>query len=35
MTRRDGPAIEIDVELPVELPTLAQVLRGAARRHDL
>jgi GNAT superfamily N-acetyltransferase len=30
--RREGPAIEVDVELPVELPTLEHVLREAARR---
>jgi GNAT superfamily N-acetyltransferase len=31
--RREGPAIEVDVELPVELPTLEHVLREVARRH--
>jgi GNAT superfamily N-acetyltransferase len=31
--RREGRAIEVDVELPVELPTLAHVLREAAGRH--
>jgi len=30
VTRRDGPALEIDVELPVELPTLEHTLREAA-----
>lgn len=30
VTRRDGPTIEIDVELPVELPTLEHTLREAA-----
>ena len=33
MTRRDGPAMEIHVELPVELPTLEHTLREAARGH--
>ena len=32
VTRRDGAVLEIDVELPVELPTLEHVLREAARR---
>ena len=31
--RREGSAIEVDVELPVELPTLEHVLREAAERH--
>ncbi|WP_051324118.1 GNAT family N-acetyltransferase [Candidatus Solirubrobacter pratensis] len=31
--RREGPAIEVDVELPVELGTLEHVLREAAERH--
>ena len=31
VVRRDGPAIEVDVALPVELPTLTHVLREAAR----
>jgi GNAT superfamily N-acetyltransferase len=31
--RREGPAIEVDVELPVELPTLEHVLREAAERR--
>jgi GNAT superfamily N-acetyltransferase len=31
--RRDGAAIEIDVELPVELPTLEHVLREAAKQE--
>jgi GNAT superfamily N-acetyltransferase len=31
--RREGPAIEVDVELPVELPTLEHVLREVASRH--
>jgi GNAT superfamily N-acetyltransferase len=30
VTRRDGPTLEIDVELPVELPTLEHTLREAA-----
>ena len=30
VTRRDGPAIEIEVELPVEYPTLEHTLREAA-----
>jgi GNAT superfamily N-acetyltransferase len=30
VTRRDGPTIEVDVELPVELPTLEHTLRAAA-----
>jgi GNAT superfamily N-acetyltransferase len=29
-TRRDGPTIDVDVELPVELPTLEHTLRAAA-----
>jgi GNAT superfamily N-acetyltransferase len=29
-TRRDGPTIEVDVELPVEIPTLEHTLRAAA-----
>jgi GNAT superfamily N-acetyltransferase len=33
LRRRDGAAIEVDVELPVELPTLEHVLREAAARH--
>jgi GNAT superfamily N-acetyltransferase len=33
LRRRDGAAIEVDVELPVELPTLEHVLREAATRH--
>ena len=31
--RRDGPVIEIDVELPLELPTLEHTLREAAAGH--
>ncbi len=31
--RRDGPTLEIDVELPVELPTLEHTLREAAAGH--
>jgi len=31
VVRRDGPTIEVEVELPVELPTLEQTLRVAAR----
>ena len=31
VTRRDGPVLEIDVELPLELPTLEHTLREAAR----
>ena len=31
--RRDGPVLEIVVELPVELPTLEHTLREAARGH--
>ena len=30
VTRRDGPTLEIDVELPVESPTLEHTLREAA-----
>jgi GNAT superfamily N-acetyltransferase len=30
VTRREGPTLEIDVELPVELPTLEHTLREAA-----
>ena len=30
VTRRDGATLEIDVELPVELPTLEHTLREAA-----
>ena len=30
VTQRDGPTIEVDVELPVELPTLEHTLRVAA-----
>jgi GNAT superfamily N-acetyltransferase len=30
VTRRDGPVIEINVELPLELPTLEHTLREAA-----
>jgi GNAT superfamily N-acetyltransferase len=30
VTRRDGPTLEIDVELPVEYPTLERTLREAA-----
>jgi GNAT superfamily N-acetyltransferase len=33
LRRRDGAAIEIDVELPVELPTLEHALREAAAGH--
>jgi GNAT superfamily N-acetyltransferase len=33
VTRREGPALEIDVELPVELPTLEHTLREAAAGH--
>ena len=33
VTRRDGPTLEIDVELPVELPTLEHTLREAAAGH--
>jgi GNAT superfamily N-acetyltransferase len=33
LQRRDGPTIEIDVELPVELPTLEHTLREAAAGH--
>ncbi len=33
VTRRDGPVIEIGVELPVELPTLEHTLREAAAGH--
>jgi GNAT superfamily N-acetyltransferase len=33
ITRRDGPTLEIDVELPVELPTLEHTLREAAAGH--
>ena len=29
MSRRDGPTIEVDVELPVEVPTLEHTLRAA------
>jgi GNAT superfamily N-acetyltransferase len=32
--RREGASIEVDVELPVELPTLEHVLRSAAT-HDV
>jgi GNAT superfamily N-acetyltransferase len=38
VTRRDGATIEIDVDLPVELPTLEHTLRAAATgqvRHRL
>jgi GNAT superfamily N-acetyltransferase len=30
VTRRDGPTLEIDVELPLEIPTLEHTLREAA-----
>ncbi len=33
VTRRDGPTLEIDVELPVEYSTLEQTLREAAAGH--
>ncbi len=33
VTRRDGPAIEVVVELPAELPPLKSTLRAAARRE--
>jgi GNAT superfamily N-acetyltransferase len=33
VTRRDGPTIEVDVDLPVELPTLEHTLRAAATGH--
>ena len=33
VTRRDGPVIEIGVELPVELDTLEHTLREAAAGH--
>jgi GNAT superfamily N-acetyltransferase len=33
VTRRDGATLEIDVELPVELPTLEHTLREAAAGH--
>jgi GNAT superfamily N-acetyltransferase len=33
VTRRDGPTLEIDVELPVEYSTLEQTLRQAAAGH--
>jgi hypothetical protein len=33
VTRRDGPTLEIDVELPVELSTLSRTLREAATGH--
>jgi GNAT superfamily N-acetyltransferase len=33
VTRRDGPVLEIDVELPVELDTLEHTLREAAQGH--
>ena len=33
LRRRDGAAIEVDVELPVELPTLEHALREAAAGH--
>ena len=33
VTRRDGPTIEIDVELPVEYETLEHTLREAAAGH--
>ena len=33
VTRRDGPVLEIVVELPLELPTLEHTLRQAARGH--
>jgi GNAT superfamily N-acetyltransferase len=33
VTRRDGPVIEIDVDLPVELDTLEHTLREAAAGH--
>jgi GNAT superfamily N-acetyltransferase len=38
VTRRDGATIEVDVDLPVELPTLEHTLRAAASgqvRHRL
>jgi len=38
VTRRNGPTIEVDVDLPVELPTLEHTLRAAASgevRHRL
>jgi GNAT superfamily N-acetyltransferase len=31
VVRRDGPTVEVEVELPVELPALEQTLRVAAR----
>jgi GNAT superfamily N-acetyltransferase len=33
VTRRDGPVLEIDVELPLELDTLEHTLREAAAGH--
>ena len=33
VTRRDGPVLEIGVELPVELDTLEHTLREAAAGH--
>ena len=33
VTRRDGPVLEIVVELPLELPTLEHTLREAAQGH--
>jgi L-amino acid N-acyltransferase YncA len=33
VTRRDGPTLEIDVELPVEYSTLERTLREAAAGH--
>jgi GNAT superfamily N-acetyltransferase len=31
LTRRDGPRIDVDIELPVEVPTLEHTLRAAAK----
>jgi GNAT superfamily N-acetyltransferase len=33
VTGREGPTLEIDVELPLELPTLEHTLREAAAGH--
>jgi GNAT superfamily N-acetyltransferase len=33
VVRRDGPTVEVCVELPVEMPTLEHTLRAAARGH--
>jgi GNAT superfamily N-acetyltransferase len=33
VTRRDGPTLELDVELPVEYPPLERTLREAAAGH--